>query len=310
MAEVVIPAEARRDRRGVGGRQWAGRGWSASRARRRGGRRRGTSSSARPSSRAATSRGWRPARRRSDGLEARAQAAAPAPRVGLRRPRALAAWDGAGAVRLLDHDPDRRALLLERCRPGHGLGDEPDPLDAAAASARRSAPGCTPYRRRPAARPSSAVLRPWADELEGRLEPHAVARPGPGPPGARRHAHAGRRCARPVLLHGDLNPTNVLAATAGALARHRPQADGRATPPTTAPGSSPSPTRCRTPDPAASWRGGSTRGRRDGGGRATRLVEWCLVGAVEMGASAAAHGDERTAQRCLAHVALLAPHLP
>jgi streptomycin 6-kinase len=31
---------------------------------------------------------------------------------------ALSVWDGAGAVRLLAHDGDRRALLLERCRPG------------------------------------------------------------------------------------------------------------------------------------------------------------------------------------------------
>jgi streptomycin 6-kinase len=34
---------------------------------------------------------------------------------------ALAAWDGRGAVRLLDRDDERRALLLERCRPGTEL---------------------------------------------------------------------------------------------------------------------------------------------------------------------------------------------
>jgi streptomycin 6-kinase len=34
---------------------------------------------------------------------------------------ALMAWDGVGAVRLLAHDPDRHALLLERCRPGTPL---------------------------------------------------------------------------------------------------------------------------------------------------------------------------------------------
>jgi streptomycin 6-kinase len=34
---------------------------------------------------------------------------------------ALARWDGDGAVRLLDHDPDRRAMLLERCLPGSAL---------------------------------------------------------------------------------------------------------------------------------------------------------------------------------------------
>ena len=34
-----------------------------------------------------------------------------------------ARWNGEGAVRLLAHDPERRALLIERCRPGtHALG--------------------------------------------------------------------------------------------------------------------------------------------------------------------------------------------
>ena len=39
---------------------------------------------------------------------------------------ALAHWDGDGAVRLLAHDPERNALLLERCVPGSSLLDEPD----------------------------------------------------------------------------------------------------------------------------------------------------------------------------------------
>jgi streptomycin 6-kinase len=38
---------------------------------------------------------------------------------------ALRVWDGDGAVRLLEHDPLRRALLLERCVPGTYLGAEP-----------------------------------------------------------------------------------------------------------------------------------------------------------------------------------------
>jgi hypothetical protein len=40
------------------------------------------------------------------------------------------------------------------------------------------------------------------------------------------------------------------------------------------------------------------------------LAEWCLVGAVEMGVSAAAHGDQATVQRCQTHAAVVAPHLP
>lgn len=34
---------------------------------------------------------------------------------------ALSRWDGGGAVRLLAHDEERRALLLERCEPGTPL---------------------------------------------------------------------------------------------------------------------------------------------------------------------------------------------
>jgi streptomycin 6-kinase len=39
---------------------------------------------------------------------------------------ALALWDGAGAVRLLDAEPERGAMLLERLRPGTSLFDHPD----------------------------------------------------------------------------------------------------------------------------------------------------------------------------------------
>jgi streptomycin 6-kinase len=36
---------------------------------------------------------------------------------------ALESWDGDGAVRLLAHDEERHALLLERCRPGTFLAE-------------------------------------------------------------------------------------------------------------------------------------------------------------------------------------------
>ena len=38
-------------------------------------------------------------------------------------PEALRFWDGRGAVRLLDHDPVTRAMLIERCIPGTPLGN-------------------------------------------------------------------------------------------------------------------------------------------------------------------------------------------
>jgi streptomycin 6-kinase len=36
---------------------------------------------------------------------------------------ALELWDGDGAIRLLDHDPEEHALLLERCVPGTPLSE-------------------------------------------------------------------------------------------------------------------------------------------------------------------------------------------
>jgi streptomycin 6-kinase len=42
---------------------------------------------------------------------------------------ALERWDGQGAVRLIAHDPERSALLLERCEPGDALSSGVDGLD-------------------------------------------------------------------------------------------------------------------------------------------------------------------------------------
>jgi streptomycin 6-kinase len=47
-------------------------------------------------------------------------------RESAREADALRAWNGGGAIRLLDHDPARHALLLERCRPGTPLATAPD----------------------------------------------------------------------------------------------------------------------------------------------------------------------------------------
>jgi streptomycin 6-kinase len=41
-------------------------------------------------------------------------------------PDALRQWDGDGVVRLLDAEPERGALLLERIEPATALGDHPD----------------------------------------------------------------------------------------------------------------------------------------------------------------------------------------
>lgn len=70
---------------------------------------------------------------------------------------ALRAWDGNGAVRLLAHDAERRALLLERCEPGTPL------TDLGADAALRGLIGLLPRLWIPAG-PS---FRPLAEEAEG-----------------------------------------------------------------------------------------------------------------------------------------------
>jgi streptomycin 6-kinase len=123
---------------------------------------------------------------------------------------ALAAWDGDGAIRLLDHVPELHALLLERCAPGTHLS-EADPDEAL-----RVLTGLLPRLWKPA----SAPFRSLADEAS------AWARGLP-----RRWERAGEQCERElvdsavdllrslagsqreqVLLHQDLHADNVLAA--------------------------------------------------------------------------------------------------
>jgi streptomycin 6-kinase len=124
----------------------------------------------------------------------------------------LAAWDGAGAVRLLEVEPagDSVALLLERVRPGTDLTALPDeeafPLIGRVGRALHA--GGT-------LRPSLAV------------EPAALAdlRAGhPLLPASVTAAAADRldgllaSSAAPVLCHGDLHHGNVLVGVAGPVA--------------------------------------------------------------------------------------------
>jgi streptomycin 6-kinase len=123
---------------------------------------------------------------------------------------ALDLWDGAGAVRLLDHDPDENVLLLERCVPG-------TPLSAAGAEAaldvfvellpRLWKPAGPPFR------PLAAEAVWWADSLADTWERF-------GRPFERRLLDAAlealhelpRSQGEQVLLHQDLHGDNVLAA--------------------------------------------------------------------------------------------------
>lgn len=124
----------------------------------------------------------------------------------------LAAWHGAGAVRLLDRDVERQALLLRRLTPGTPLDvtslDDDDATRALAEVAARLAVPPTP---------EVAALLPdlsiWGEELETYVHTY-----GPLGPIAHDLVDAARglldrllaTAPEPVLLHGDLHHDNVL----------------------------------------------------------------------------------------------------
>lgn len=125
----------------------------------------------------------------------------------------LAAWGGAGAVRLLDADPadaDTVALLLERVRPGTDLTGLPDdeafPLIGSAARALHGAGTA-----RPAVAVEPAAL---ADLRAG----HPLLPPAGTSATADRLDRLLATSAGPVLCHGDLHHGNVLLGAAGPLA--------------------------------------------------------------------------------------------
>ena len=107
---------------------------------------------------------------------------------------ALACWAGAGAVRVLEHDRERRALLLERLVPGKSAWevDEDEATRAVAAVLRRLAIEPPPGH---SFRPLADAAREWAEglpELRPAVE-ELLAEPTPQ-----------------VLLHQDLHAGNVL----------------------------------------------------------------------------------------------------
>jgi streptomycin 6-kinase len=123
---------------------------------------------------------------------------------------ALRLWDGDGAVRLLDDEPEEHALLLERCVPG-------TPLSAAGAETaldvfvellpRLWKPAGPPFR------PLAAEAAWWAGSLDETWE--RLERPF-----ERKLLNAALEALRElpgtqgpqVLLHQDLHGDNVLAA--------------------------------------------------------------------------------------------------
>jgi streptomycin 6-kinase len=133
-------------------------------------------------------------------------------------PDALAHWAGEGAIRLLARDDERRALLIERCRPGtQAWADSDEAATHAAAGVlgqlhAKSAPTGTLDRL------ADAALQ-WAGEIPQRWEAHG--RPGRDAVIERAVQALPELAAtqeRLVVVHQDLHGGNVLASARGRLA--------------------------------------------------------------------------------------------
>jgi streptomycin 6-kinase len=117
---------------------------------------------------------------------------------------ALELWGGEGAVRLLGRDRKRRALLLERARPGSDIADLPEEEATQAAVAvglRLWRPAGEPFRwigdhvPRWLAERADHELAPLAQELYAELD-----------------------VGRDVLVHGDFHHHNVIRSERGLVA--------------------------------------------------------------------------------------------
>ncbi len=126
---------------------------------------------------------------------------------------ALEAFDGAGAVRLLEADRERGALLLERLVPGTPLSALADDDEATAIAARVMR---TLWREAPALHAFPTVAD-WARGLERlRARHRGTSGPLPEPLVAAAEAVFAASTRRATkLLHGDLHSANILASGAG-----------------------------------------------------------------------------------------------
>jgi len=113
---------------------------------------------------------------------------------------ALALWNGDGAVRLLRRDASRRALLLERVRPGvdaSGLGEEEATAIAVSVGLRLWQPAAAPFRWI-----GDHVPR-WLDTAE--TEGHELVL-------LARELYTSLDVGRSTLVHGDFHHHNLLDA--------------------------------------------------------------------------------------------------
>jgi streptomycin 6-kinase len=122
---------------------------------------------------------------------------------------ALVLWNGGGAVRLLRADRRRRAMLLERARPGDDLST------LAEEEATSIAVGLARQLWREAGKPFR-----WIGDHVPRWLAQADRASNPAQEliGFARGCYASLEVGRSTLLHGDLHHHNILAAAGGYLA--------------------------------------------------------------------------------------------
>lgn len=130
---------------------------------------------------------------------------------------ALQWWDGRGAARLLEHDHDDFALLIELCEPGVRLDDHHElSADARLTIAAellvglwdKGIPQSSPYER------VGDVTAEWADLAARRME--TIKPPydaGVVDHGVQLLRSLPTSATREVIVHGDFNPGNILSAT-------------------------------------------------------------------------------------------------
>ncbi len=220
----------------------------------------------------------------------------------------LRAWSGAGAVLLLEHDADRHALLIERCRPGHGLVDEGGTAAAVEAGAAVGAllhQGTAPD----GLEHLATRMADWADDIDRKIDLAAVPDVGLVARALDTMRTRPAACREQVLLHGDLNPTNVLAAERAPWLAIDPK-PMVGDPAYDGPRLVLQPDPCATDEPARTLRERLAIVSDTMGVALDALVEWCLVDGVEISASARVRGDRPTVDLCDAQAALLAPLLP
>lgn len=116
---------------------------------------------------------------------------------------ALALWEGDGAVLLMRRDRSRRALLIERARPGTDISCIPDEEATAIAievGSRLWRPAREPFR--------------WiGDHVGGWLDrAERSGQAGRGLIPLARELYASLEVGRDVLVHGDLHHHNILCA--------------------------------------------------------------------------------------------------